>query len=321
VVSTIATRRDIRRRCAINQYHPCMPSNALPGSGFGGLPRKFADARAAQIAVLPVPYDGTSTWKKGADRGPAAIIEASANMELYDIETRSEVYQRGIHTLRPIRHRGSPDALAFKVEKAMARLWAEEKFPVLLGGEHSVSIGAFRAAAARFKNLSILQIDAHGDTRETYHRSPCNHACVMARARELCPITQVGIRAIDVDEVTAMDRKRVFFAHDITGQLRGSGRSTTAPWIDRVVAQQARNVYVTIDLDAFDPAFMPATGTPEPGGLRWADVNALLARLCRKRNVVGFDVVELLPHPADWASSFFAAKLVYRFLSEVFEHR
>ena len=309
-----------------------MASTAIP-SGFGGLPRKFTDPRTAQIAILPVPYDGTSTWKKGADRGPAAIIDASANMELYDIETESEVYQRGISTLRPLRHRGSPDSLATKVEAAIGKLWDNEKFPVLLGGEHSVSIGAFRAAAKRFKNLSILQIDAHGDTRESYHGSSCNHACVMARARELAPITQVGIRAIDIEETpgvagksrnprtSGMDRNRVFFAHEILGQLRGSGRTTKARWIDRVVNQQSKNVYVTIDLDAFDPAYLPATGTPEPGGLTWADVNALLARLGRKRNVIGFDLVELLPHPAHWASNFLAAKLVYRFLSEVFAKR
>lgn len=281
--------------------------------GFGGLPAEFRNPKTAQIAVLPVPYDKTSTWQKGADKGPAALIAASANMELFDIATRSEVYQRGIFTLPPIKHAGSPDALAVKVQKAMAKLWDDGKFPVLLGGEHSVSIGAFRAAAAKFKNLSILQIDAHGDTRESYHGSKCNHACVMARARELCPITQVGIRAIDIEEFPRMNNERTFWGHKIAG--------APPQWMDQVVDQQSENVYVTIDLDAFDPAFCPATGTPEPGGLTWQEVNRLLEKLVEKRRVVGFDVVELLPRKELWASDFLASKLVYRFLSVVFAGR
>lgn len=288
------------------------PSKTPPG--FGGLPSEFRDPKSAQIAVLPVPYDKTSTWQKGADKGPAALIDASANMELFDVATRSEVYRRGIFTLPAIKHAGSPETLADKVQKSMAKLWDDDKFPVLLGGEHSVSIGAFRAAAAKFEHLSILQIDAHGDTREEYHGSMYNHACVMARARELCPITQVGIRAIDIEEVEKMDNRRTFWGHAIAG-------NSDQGWMDRVVDQQSKNVYVTIDLDAFDPAYCPATGTPEPGGLSWQEVNRLLEKLVAKRNVVGFDVVELLPKKELWASDFLAAKLVYRFLSVVFANR
>jgi agmatinase len=290
-----------------------MPKPKLP-PGFGGLPKEFRNPKTAKIAVLPVPYDASSTWKKGADKGPAALIDASANMELYDIASRSEVYQHGITTLNPLRHSGSPDGLAKKVEKAMGELWDTGKFPVMLGGEHSVSVGAFRAAAKRFPNLSILQIDAHGDTRESYHGSPCNHACVMARARELCPITQVGIRAIDIEEVEKMDTERTFWGHDVCGRPDRS-------WMDAVVEQQSPDVYVTIDLDAFDPAFCPATGTPEPGGFSWSEVNDLLERVVKRRRVIGFDVVELLPKKELWASDFLAAKLVYRFLSLVFLNR
>ncbi len=308
------SRRNALRASSDVQQASSSRSPRLP-PGFGGLPREFRSAKESAIAVLPVPYDGTSTWKKGADRGPAALIEASANMELYDIQTKSEVYRRGIVTLPPIIHRGSPDTLADRVEAAVSAICAEGKFPVTLGGEHSISIGAMRAVAKQFKDLSILQIDAHGDTRESYHGSSCNHACVMARARELCPITQVGIRAIDVEEVPAMKRKRVVFAHEIIGRADHRG------WIERVVAQQSKHVYVTIDLDAFDPSIVPATGTPEPGGLLWHHVDQLLQRLCRKRKVVGFDVVELLPTPGQWASEFVAAKLTYRLLSEVFRAR
>jgi len=292
-----------------------MPTKSSPG--FGGLAAEFRNPKTAQIAVLPVAYDKTSTWKKGADKGPAALIAASANMELYDIPTRSEVYRRGIHTLAPINFRGSPENLADKVQKAMGGLLDSGKFPVLLGGEHSVSIGAFRAAAAKYVgSLSILQIDAHADTREEYLGSRCNHACVMARARELCPITQIGIRAIDAEEAPNLDHSRVFFAHEIAGRLDHSGG-----WIDLAVRQQRENVYVTIDLDGFDPSLVPATGTPEPGGLSWAQVNSLLEKLTAERRVIGFDVVELLPKADLWASDFVAAKLVYRFLSMIFAGR
>jgi agmatinase len=282
--------------------------------GFGGLPAEFRNPKTSQVVVLPVPYDKTSTWQKGADKGPAALIAASANMELYDIATRSEVYRRGIYTASPIKNVGSPDKLADKVQSAVGKILNAEKFPVVLGGEHSVSIGAFRAAAQEYGNsLSILQIDAHADTRESYHDSKCNHACVMARARELCPITQVGIRAIDVEEVELLDPERVFYAHDIIGKHDAAGG-----WVDRVIRQQRENVYVTIDLDGFDPSLLPATGTPEPGGLSWSEVNLLLERLLAAKNVIGFDVVELLPKKELWASDFVAAKLVYRFLSMIF---
>jgi agmatinase len=292
-----------------------MPTKVPPG--FGGLPSEFRNPKTSNIVVLPVPYDKTSTWQKGADKGPAALIAASANMELYDIPTRSEVYRRGIFTTSPIKHAGSPDKLADKVQTAVSKIFKAEKFPVVLGGEHSISIGAFRAASAAYGgSLSILQIDAHADTRETYHGSKCNHACVMARARELCPITQVGIRAIDFEEVEKLDPERVFYAHDIVGKHDAPGG-----WVDRVVRQQRENVYVTIDLDGFDPSLIPATGTPEPGGLSWMEVNLLLDRLIASKNVIAFDVVELLPRRELWASDFVAAKLVYRFLSMVFARR
>ncbi len=285
-------------------------------TGFGDLPKEFRQYASSAIAVLPVPYDGTSTWKKGADRGPAALLEASANMELFDIETESEVYRRGIHTLPAIAHRGKPELLAPKVEKAVGRILDDGKFPVTLGGEHSISIGAIQALATRVPDCSILQIDAHGDTRESFHGSAYNHACVMARARELFPITQVGIRAIDAEEYPAMDQRRVFWGHALHGRF---DERFTDQWVSEVIKQQSKHVYVTIDLDAFDPAFVGGTGTTEPGGLTWGQVNTLLKRLCAERTVIGFDVVELLPAPGQWASEMLAAKLVYRFLSEVFE--
>jgi agmatinase len=280
-------------------------------AGFAGVPPEFRDPATARIAVLPVPYDATSTWKKGADLGPAAIIAASSTVEFFDIPTGTEVYRRGIVTLPPIAFAGNPERLADLVDEQVREVLQRDQFPVVLGGEHSVSIGAVRAVAAAHPRLSVLQIDAHGDTRETYEGSRFNHACVMARVREWCPIVQVGIRAIEADEHRRMDLSRVFFAHDIM-------TSPTQSWMDRVVGKLTDDVYVTIDLDGFDPAYVPATGTPEPGGLSWHQVDALLRKVVAKRNVVGFDVVELLPAPGLWASEFFAAKLVYRFLSEIF---
>jgi agmatinase len=188
------------------------------------------------------------------------------------------------------------------------------QLPIVLGGEHSVTIGAVRAAADRHPRLSVLQIDAHGDTRETYRGSSHNHGCVMARVRERCAIVQVGIRSLDPSETALLDRDRVFFAHEIAA-------SRDRRWMERAAGLLTEDVYVTIDLDAFDPGFMPATGTPEPGGLDWYTVTGLLDIVARRRNIVGFDVVELLPTPGLHACAFTAAKLVYRFLGMIFARR
>jgi agmatinase len=240
------------------------------------------------------------------------LLEASTQVELYDIETGTEPYRRGIVTLDELRFDGPPDALADEVERRTAAILQRDQLPIILGGEHSVSIGAMRAVAAAFPGMSVLQIDAHADTRESYHGSPCNHACVMARARELGPIVQVGIRSLDASELEALDAERVFWAHELHGGDE---------WMAQVVELLSDDVYVTIDLDGFDPAYVPATGTPEPGGLSWRQVNDLLAAVTASRRVVAFDVVELLPQPGDHASDFLAAKLVHRLLAMIFARR
>ena len=273
---------------------------------FGALPPEHSQAGNAKIVVVPVPYDGTSTWVKGADKGPQAILEASVNLELYDIETDSEVYRQGIFTDDFIDAGPAPDPMVAAVEQRVQHHLDRGTFPVVLGGEHSVSIGAAWAHAAHFGEVTVLQLDAHSDLRDTYEGSRFNHACVMARIKERCPVVQVGIRSMDISEKPAVDPDRMFFAKD----LAGSG-----DWIERVVGRLTEQVYVTVDLDVFDPAIMAATGTPEPGGLLWYDVLALLRRVCRERTVVGFDVVELCPVEGNWACDFLAAKLVYQFLS------
>lgn len=291
-----------------------MTGKAPEGVPFLGLDADASRSGGCAVSILPVPYDGTSTWRKGADRGPAAILEASAAVELYDIETRSEPSRHGIETLGPIEGTGAPEEVCERVRRSVSRVLSRGRLPVLLGGEHSVTIGAIEAAADVYSDLGVLQIDAHADTRERYEGSTHNHACVMARARERCPIVQVGIRSVDASELTGLDPERVFWAHRIRAD-RDTG------WMDRVVSLLPPHVYVTIDLDAFDPSLLPATGTPEPGGLFWEEVNELLRRVVEHRTVVGFDVVELLPAPGQHASAFIAAKLVHRVLAEILSRR
>lgn len=276
--------------------------------GFAGLPDRYKGKQSSKIAVLPVPYDGTSTWIKGADKGPLAIVEASCAVELYDIETGLEAYKQGIYTCPTLKLDAAPEKMVKQVEKAVSGLIEDGKFVVMLGGEHSITTGAVRAHKAAYKDLSVLQLDAHSDLREEYEGSPYNHACVMARVKEICPIVQAGIRSMCVEEKDSYDPRSMFFAEDI---VQGYD------WMERVINRLSKDVYVTIDLDVFDPSIMPSTGTPEPGGLGWYQVLELLKTLCEKKNVVGFDVVELCPSKAEKAPDFLAAKLIYKFLTYI----
>jgi agmatinase len=255
----------------------------------------------------PAGPSSTSTWIKGADKGPAAILEASANMELYDIDTDSEVYLKGIHTADELVEKTSPEILVRKVRDKVHKFLEDGKFVVTLGGEHSVTIGAVQAFAEHIPGLSVLQIDAHTDMRQEYEGSRFNHACVMARVSEMCPVVQVGIRSMDVSEKPYLTKDRIFFAKDIAG-------GQTA-WIEEVIEKLNYHVYVTIDLDGFDPSIMPATGTPEPGGLTYYDVINLIRKLIVEKKLVGFDVVELCPLQNSKASDFLASKLIYQMLS------
>ncbi len=276
---------------------------------FGGLPAEFSKYDNSKIVIVPVPYDGTSTWGKGADRGPEVIMEASSHMELYDIETDTEAYRHGIFTDVPVDEKSSAENMYKAVKQRISDHLGNDKFVITLGGEHSISIGAIEAHVDRFKNVSVLQLDAHADLREEYEGTKYNHACVMARAREMCPIVQVGIRSMDISEKDNCDNKRIFFAEKLVDN-KG--------WIDMVVSKLGDNVYITIDLDVFDISIMPATGTPEPGGLSWYDVLSLLKMVIKKRKVVGFDVVEMCPNATSKPSDFLAAKLIYKLMSYVF---
>jgi agmatinase len=277
---------------------------------FGDLWGEYSNIRDARIVIIPVPYDRTSTWIKGADKGPTAIIEASANMELYDIETGSEVYRKGIFTADALKVEDLlPEDMIEMVSEEVRHYIEKEKFTVVVGGEHSVSIGSIKAHVKSSADVTVLQLDAHTDLRDEYNGSKYNHACVMARAREACPIVQVGVRSMDSSEKEFIDRGRVFFAEDIYSRTG---------WIDEAVGKLSGKVYVTIDLDVFDPSIMPSTGTPEPGGLLWYEVLRLLKAVSDKKNIVGFDVVELCPNKRNKAPDFLAAKLIYKMLNYKF---
>lgn len=279
---------------------------------YGDFEDKYTDYATASIAILPVPYDGTSTWIKGADKGPEALLEASYNMEFYDIETGTEVYRNGIATLEPVTEDSTPEAMSDEVERRMDAILNDGKFPVMIGGEHSVSIGAIRAVARHYDEFSVLQLDAHSDMRDIYEGSTHNHACVMARAKEVATnVTQVGIRSTwPAEEAHNIDPERIFYAYKIKEQ---------DGWEEEVSSQLCNNVYITIDLDVLDPAFMPSTGTPEPDGLSYRQVLKLLRKIVSEHNVIGLDVVELCPNDVNKAPDFLASKLIYQFLSLQFE--
>ncbi len=272
---------------------------------FGGDEVVYSYA-GSEIIILPVPYDETSTWMRGAGKGPDAILEASVNLEFYDVETSSEVHLKGINTVEPVLEKETPRRLVDAVYNRTLKLLSHNKFPVIIGGNHTVSIGAIKAFSECFENLSVLQLDAHSDLRQVYEGSEFNHACAMARAREFAPVVQVGIRSMSAGELPYADRDRIFYAHELYYDKDLYGKAT-----DKLT----ENVYVTIDLDVFDPSLMPSTGTPEPGGPGYFELLHFLREVMRKKNVVGFDVVELCPSEANKAPDFIAAKIIYQLLS------
>ncbi len=277
---------------------------------YAGIPDKYSRIDDAKVVLIPVPYDGTSSWQKGADKGPEAFLEASENMELYDIETKSEVYKKGIYLAPPVTEDESPEKMVDTVYKTVKNYIKQEKFVTIFGGEHSVSIGTIRAFNESFEDLTIVQLDAHADLRPEYEGSSCNHACAVHEASKKANLVQIGIRSMDVSELDHMDENQVYFAHDLYED-----------WQDDAIGQMTPNVFITIDLDAFDPSILPSTGTPEPGGLFWYETLEFLKMMFKKKNVVGFDIVELCPNENEKSSDFLAAKLYYKMLSYKFKYQ
>jgi len=282
-----------------------------PAENFGGLPEENSKYENSRAVIFPIPLERTTTYEHGTRNGPTAIIAASRNMETWDeelgVETFSEI---GIATLPAI------DTAEGTLEKVLADIYTTElallgdgKFPIALGGEHSLTPPLVAAAAKKFPDLSVLQIDAHADLREAYQGNPASHASAMRRVVETCPVVQVAIRSLSIEESEAIPRLRtkIYWARDIA-------RAPLETWIPRVVADLSAHVYLTVDLDGFDPSYMPATGTPEPGGLDWYQVMSLIRAVAKDKTIVAADVVELLPQHGDHASDFLAAKLVYKIL-------
>jgi agmatinase len=263
---------------------------------------------------VPVPWEATVSYGAGTAKGPAAIVEASRYVELYDEVLREEPYRKGgIHTA-PAADVSGGDSVAFLdgLESLAARLFSDGKFPVFLGGEHSLTTAPVRAAKAAFDDLSVLQLDAHADLRESYEGSPWSHASVMRRVHELgVPAVPVGIRAISVEEAEFIHDEGlpVFWSHRI---------AHGEEWMDTVLNTLSDTVYITFDVDFFDPSLIPATGTPEPGGGFWHETMRFLGYVFQEKTVVGMDVVELAPIANLHAPDFVIARLVHRCLGYSF---
>lgn len=282
---------------------------------FGGIEEEeYSSFDRAGVLVWPISYEGTVSYGTGTGRGAMAIIDASRNMELYDDETDAEVYKIGIHTLEEFAAKDTPDEMMSSLYDRTNELLETGKFICMIGGEHSVSAPVIKAHAEKYPNLSVLQIDAHADLRDTYDGTPHSHASIMARVvKDLrIPSVQVGIRSISGEEARALKDglpTRIFWARDIVGRT---------DWIDDAVHGLSEDVYLTIDIDGLDPSLVPTTGTPEPGGLGWYETLALIRRTAERKRIVGMDLVEYSYVENNDSPAFLCAKLIYKSLSYIF---
>jgi agmatinase len=276
---------------------------------FGGTTPTTTDFEHARVVILPVPLDRTTSYIPGTRNGPHEILAASSHMELWDEETETDVHSIGIFTLPEMEFPfGTMDEVVDEIRRVASEIVSRGKFPVVLGGEHSITPPVVAAMAAKYAGLSVLQIDAHADLRDSFMGTPHNHACAMRRVLEYARATQVGIRSLSPEEAAAAPTLPTEIFYDFNMRQNED-------WIERVVDSLSETVYITIDCDGFDPAIMPATGTPEPGGLTWYEALALLRRVIESRTVVGCDIVELSPIPGNVAPNFLCAKLIYKILS------
>lgn len=274
---------------------------------FAGLDSSQASIDAARFIVVPVPYEATTEWLSGTRHAPARIIDSSRMLELYDQELDIDISAAGIATADPVQPvLSSTEAMVHRIEAEVSTWVSRGKTSVLLGGEHTITLGAVRAMHARYPDLSVLQLDAHADLRDEYLGTRCGQATVMRRIRELCPATQTGIRAICQEERRFIDEHQlpVFFWPPEDDH-----------WVDRVLHSLSKTVYITIDADVFDSALLPSVGTPEPGGPGWHEIWSLLRAVARSRHVVGFDIVELAPEGRlGDVGAYTLARLTYRLI-------
>jgi agmatinase len=279
-----------------------------PGE-FGGTAPTTIDFDRARVAILPIPLDRTTSYVPGTRNGPHEILVASSHMELWDEETGTDIHSVGICTLPEMELPfATMDEVVQEIRRVASELVGRNKFPFVLGGEHSITAPVVAALAPKYPGLSVLQIDAHADLRDSFMGTRHNHACAMRRVLDYARCTQVGIRSLSPEEAAAAPSLATKIFYDFNMRQN-------ADWIDRVVESLGEHVYITIDCDGFDPAIMPAVGTPEPGGLTWYETLALLRRVIESRRVVGCDIVELCPLAGNVAPNFLCAKLIYKILS------
>lgn len=272
---------------------------------FLDMDEQYARLENSKYVLLPVAYDGTSTFIKGADKGPQAIIDASDSIELYDVQFEMEPYTAGIYTDKYGYDFSTPDAMVQSVYTRVKHFIDQQKHIGILGGEHSVSVGSIKAFSEKYPDLSVLQVDAHADLRDDYHGSIYNHACVMRRAQDFARVVQVGIRNVCTEEMHNIVKENIFYAHKMYNNN---------DWMEQAINRLTDHVYLTIDLDGLDPSVLPSTGTPLPGGLSWYALITFLEKLFASKKIVGFDVVELCPQPYDKSSDVLAAVLVYKII-------
>lgn len=289
--------------------HFSMPFN------FCALPKELSDYKKSRVAILPVPFDATTTYQPGTRNGPLAIIDASRSLEAYDEELGRDISSIGICTLEELEVVDDSEKTAARVYESVQSILADGKKALVIGGEHSISSGSVKAHLEIYPDLTVLHIDAHADMRDDFSGNRHNHACVARRISEMCPLVSVGVRSISEEEIQHIrdnaGRIKAFFAKDIC--QRGNDE-----WMEQAISHLGRNVYVTIDLDALDPSIMPSVGTPQPGGLEWYQLLEFLRRLAGSRNVVGFDLTELMPIPGNHAPDLLAAKLAYKLIGYFF---
>lgn len=282
---------------------------------FLALEDEFSNFKKSKAVILPVPYDKTTTYIHGTSGGPEAILDASRYLERFDDEINQETFRIGIHTAESLDlSAASPEEMVAKVHASMGEIFKANKFPVMLGGEHSVSVGAVQAAKDAYPNVSVLHLDAHYDMRDIYFGSKLNHGCAARRMTEICPLVQIGVRSVSKEEkdflaTGANGRVKTISVYDILD---------TPMWKDAASNALTENVYISIDMDFFDPSIVPAVGTPEPGGMGWYETLDLLKEVAKDRKIIGFDVVELCPIKGQVASDFLAAKLLYKLLGYIF---
>jgi agmatinase len=287
--------------------------NEITPDNFLGLPLEHSSIDNSKIVILPVPFDKTTTYIKGTDKGPKALIQASKNLELYDITTDTEIYKKGIYTATANKYTSSKQMID-GVYKEVGSYLKKDKFVVTIGGEHSISLAPIKAHSEYHKPISILHFDAHADLMPAYENNPYSHASVMSRVSQLplvSEIISIGIRSMAVEEKEFMKLSHTFFAHNL---------HDNNDWMEEVINMVSNNVYITFDLDVFDSSVMPSTGTPEPGGLFWHQIDKFFKLLAKRKKIMGFDVVELCPIKNFVAPDFLAAKLIYKLLSYIFKN-